>query len=54
MDYEEIIKGIKDEEIIKLMIQLGADRYDDEENYIIFPTICHTIDSSTSAMKLYF
>ena len=54
MDYEEIIKGIKDEEIIKLMIQLGADRYDDEENYIIFPTICHNIDSSTSSMKLYF
>ena len=54
MDYEEIIKGIKDEEIIKLMTQLGADRYDDEENYIIFPTICHNIDSSTSSMKLYF
>ena len=54
MDYEEIIKGIKDEEIIKLMTQLGADRYDNEENYIIFPTICHNINSSTSSMKLYF
>ena len=54
MDYEEIIKNLKDEEIIKLMTELGADRYEDTAKAIIFPTICHNIDSSQASMKLYY
>lgn len=54
MDYEEIIKNLRDEEIIKLMTELGADRYEDTDKAIIFPTICHNIDSSQASMKLYY
>ena len=54
MDYEEIIKNLKDEEIIRLMVELGADRYEENDKAIIFPTICHNIDSSTASMKLYY
>lgn len=54
MNYEEIIKNLKDEEIIKLMTELGADRYKETDDAIIFPTICHNIDSSEASMKLYY
>lgn len=54
MDYEEIISNIDDNAIIHLMQELGADRYEDKGEFIIFPTICHNIDSSEASMKLYF
>jgi hypothetical protein len=54
MNYQEIIEQIKPESVIKLMEALGADRYDERENMIIFSTICHNIDSSEASMKLYF
>ena len=54
MDYAEIISGLKDEAIIHLMTELGADRYEDRGDFIIFPTICHNVDSSEASMKLYF
>ena len=43
MDYKEIINNLKPEAIISLMEKLGADRYQDKGDYIIFPTICHNI-----------
>ena len=54
MDYEEIISNIDDDAIIHLMQELGADRYEDRGDFIIFPTICHNVDSSEASMKLYF
>ena len=54
MDYEEIISNIDDNAIIHLMQELGADRYEDKGEFIIFPTICHNVDSSEASMKLYF
>lgn len=54
MDYAEIISTLNDDSIIHLMQELGADRYDDKGDFIIFPTICHNIDSSEASMKLYF
>lgn len=54
MDYEEIISNIDDNAIIHLMKELGADRYEDKGEFIIFPTICHNVDSSEASMKLYF
>ena len=38
MDYKEIIDNLKPEAVIELMKRLGADRYKEEENQIIFPT----------------
>ena len=36
------------------MTDLGADRYIEKDNYIIFPTICHNINSAEASMKLYY
>lgn len=54
MDYAKIIENLNTDAIIHLMTELGADRYDDRGDYIIFPTICHNEDSSEASMKLYF
>lgn len=54
IDYEAISEGIDNDAIIELMKKLGADRYKETTNYIIFPTICHNIDASEASMKLYF
>ena len=54
MNYQEIIEGLKIDSVIKLMESLGADRYEEKENCIIFPTICHNISSAESSLKLYF
>lgn len=54
LDLYELQKNLTSENIITLMISLGADRYDDKENYIIFPTICHNENSEDASMKLYY
>lgn len=54
MDYAEIISNLDTDSVIHLMTELGADRYDDREDFIIFPTICHNLESSEASMKLYF
>lgn len=54
MDYKEIIDNLKVSSVIELMKRLGADRYKEEENQIIFPTICHNEHSDEASMKLYF
>ena len=54
MDYKEIIDNLKISSIIELMKRLGADRYKEEENQIIFPTICHNEHADEASMKLYF
>ena len=54
MDYKAIIEGLNDEAVINLMKRLGADRYEDKGTHLIFPTICHNLDSSEASMKLYF
>jgi len=54
MDYVEIISNLDTDSVIHLMTELGADRYDDREDFVIFPTICHNLESSEASMKLYF
>ena len=54
INYEEIIKNLETERVIQLLESLGADRYKETENAIIFPTICHNIDATDASMKLYF
>ena len=54
MDYKEIIDNLKVSSVIELMKRLGADRYKEEENQIIFPTVCHNEHSDEASMKLYF
>lgn len=45
-EYERITKNLEPDSIKNLMFQLGADRYEETENYLLFPTICHNVDSS--------
>lgn len=54
MDYAEIISNLDTDSVIHLMTELGADRYDDREDFVIFPTICHNLESNEASMKLYF
>lgn len=54
IDYKGIIEQLKDDEVIALMQKLGADRYIDKENEIIFPTICHNENAEEASMKLYY
>ena len=54
MDYQELINNLQDKDVINLMTKLGADRYKETEEAIIFPTICHNVDSAEASMKLYY
>lgn len=54
MDYKAIINKLTNESVIELMKKLGADRYIEKDDYIIFPTICHNINPEEASMKLYF
>lgn len=51
---KDIKKSLKPNDIIELLTFLGADRYEEKDNYIIFPTICHNENSETSSLKLYY
>ena len=54
IDIEKLLESLDDESIINIVTNLGADRYIDRENYIIFPTICHNEISEEASMKLYY
>ena len=54
MDYQEIIGNLKTENVVRLMEGLGADRYRETDEAIIFPTICHNASANDASMKLYF
>lgn len=54
VDYKKLTRDLKDEDIINMMKHLGADRYEDKENWIVFPTICHNDLTSDASMKLYW
>ena len=54
LDLFELQKSLTTENIITLVIGLGADRYEEKENYLIFPTICHNENSEDASMKLYY
>ena len=52
--YKDLLDNLKTEEIIDIVMSLGADRYKIEKDYIIFPTICHNESSENASMKLYY
>lgn len=55
IDYEKINENIIPEKVLNLMIKLGVSEYDDRNNdFYIFPTICHNRTESEASMKLYF
>lgn len=54
IDYEGITQNLQTEQVIQLMQKLGADRYEQKDGLVIFPTICHNTDAAEASMKLYF
>lgn len=54
IDLEKLIKEISDREVIDILTDLGADRYTETDEVIIFPTICHNEESSDASLKLYY
>lgn len=54
MNCYDLVNSITTKDIIELMTKLGVDRYKETKDAIIFPTICHNIDSSEASLKLYY
>ena len=54
MDYQKVINELQDKDVINLLLSLGADRYKETADAIIFPTICHNVDAAEASMKLYY
>jgi hypothetical protein len=54
IDAKDLLAKITDEDIITVMKFLGAERYRNENQYIVFPTICHNEDECAASMKLYY
>lgn len=53
-EIRELPNKLSNEEIIKLVTELGSDDYKETANEIIFKTICHNVDAATASMKLYY
>ena len=41
INLQELREKLSENQIIDIVTKLGADRYEDRENCIVFPTICH-------------
>lgn len=54
IDLKKVEQELTPERIIELVTGLGADRYEEKNDYIIFPTICHNEEASEAKMKLYY
>lgn len=52
--YQDLINDLETEKVIQLMSKLGADKYIEKGNAIIFPTICHNTEVDNASMKLYY
>ena len=52
--FQNLIDKIEDEQVINLMVRLGAENYRDSGNALIFPTICHNEDAEKASQKLYY
>lgn len=53
-DLKSIKAQLKSEDIVFLLMTLGATRYEEKDAYIIFPTICHNLNAEEASMKLYY
>lgn len=51
---QDIVKILTHEQIIKIMVEHGAEKHEEYENHIIFPTICHNPYGTHMSMKLYY
>lgn len=54
INLQELREKLTKEQIISLMTKLGADRYEERNDCIIFPTVCHNPKEHEASMKLYY
>jgi len=54
INFQEIKKELTVEQVIELVLSLGAETYENKGKYIIFPTICHNPRDHDKSMKLYY
>ena len=54
INLQELRESLNEEHIIQILLALGADRYEDKGETIIFPTICHNPRDQEASMKLYY
>lgn len=54
INLKTIENKLTDEQVIKLVTNLGSDTYIDNPSYIQFKTICHNEDPSEASLKLYY
>ena len=54
-EFDEIKNNLTPEDIIDILeTNLDVHTYIDRESYLIFPTICHNVDSADAKLKLYY
>lgn len=54
LDLNKLQQELTEDQVLSIMAALGVQNYDNKENYIIFPTICHNINVDEASMKLYY
>lgn len=50
----ELREKLTDEQIVLILTKLGANRHEDRDSFLIFPTICHNHNIEDASMKLYY
>ena len=50
----EFKESLSKEHIIELVKYLGAERYHERDDSLVFPTVCHNADPHEAKMKLYY
>ncbi len=51
---KQLEESLTDEQVIKLVTNLGSDEYVDKTDHIQFKTICHNEDCDCASLKLYY
>jgi len=54
INFYDVKKELSVENIIELVMFLGAESYENKDKHIIFPTICHNPKNHDKSMKLYY
>lgn len=54
VELSDLRQQITPQQIIDLLARYGNSQYDERENHIIFPTICHNPIGTEASMKLYY
>lgn len=51
---QDIVQLLTIPQIIKIMVENGAEKYEEYIDHVIFPTLCHNSYGNSMSMKLYY